>query len=223
MLLFAISTFAQDLKYELNAKHINPIKKDQLAAAKVMSDIILGYPKSWILGYVSVEVSGVCNGKPVSAKGTNEKLSKAQQTILNNADLGSNISITIEYKCKNAITGEPEISNMHYKTTYTPDVEAQYVNTSKTMMDYLNDNIITKIPEEISKQLKSAIVNFTINEEGKIDNAKISRTSGDVSTDNLLLEAINNMPNWKPAENSNGVKVKQNFEFILGGKLVGGC
>lgn len=223
LLLFFATTQAQDLTYELNAKHINPIKKDQLEKAKVISDIILGYPKSWILGYVSVNISGTCNGKTISANGTNDKLSKAQQNILNNADLNCNINITIEYKCKNAITGEPEISHMNYKTTYSPDIEAQFVNTSNTMMDYLNDNIIAKIPEDISKQLKSAVVNFTINEDGKIDNAKISRTSGDASTDNLLLEALNNMPSWKPAENANGVKVKQNFEFILGGKLVGGC
>ena len=39
-------------------------------------------------------------------------------------------------------------------------------------------------------------------------------------TDKLLLEVINGMPKWKPAENAKGVKVKQDFEFI-GGFMVG--
>jgi TonB family protein len=224
VLLFFATTFAQDLKYELNVKKSNPIKKEQLVSAKVMSDIIYGYPTNWILGYVSVNVSGICNGKSVSAKGTNEKLNKEQRAILNTADISTNIDINIEYKCKNPVTGIIELSTMHYKTTHSPDMEAEFANGPKSMLDYLNDQIIAKIPEELAKQLKSAVVNFTINEEGKIDNAKIARTSGDLNTDNLLLEAINKMPNWKPAQNLNGVKVKQNFEFILGSKyIVGGC
>ena len=61
---------------------------------------------------------------------------------------------------------------------------------------------------------------FTVNEEGEIVNAKISQTSGDSKTDKLFVEAINKMPKWKPAQNSKGVKVKQEFIFNLSG---GGC
>jgi len=50
---------------------------------------------------------------------------------------------------------------------------------------------------------------------------QLSKTSGDQKTDKLLLKAINKMPKWKPAENSDGIKVKQEFEFSVGN--CGGC
>ncbi|MES2513805.1 MAG: TonB family protein [Bacteroidota bacterium] len=223
LLLSFISVFAQKPEFELHSQQSNPIKKEKLATAEVMSDIIPGYPTSWIMDYVSVSISGTCNGKTISAKGTNEKLTTEQKNILNTADLGTHIWVNIEYKCVNAVSQKLEISDMHYKTTYAPDVDAEYVTGNQKMTDYLNDQVLTKIPEAVSKALKLAMVNFTINERGEIDNAKISRTSGDATTDKLLLEAINSMPKWKPAKNSNGTAVKQNFEFILGGTVIGGC
>jgi hypothetical protein len=36
----------------------------------------------------------------------------------------------------------------------------------------------------------------------------------------MLLDLIKNMPKWKPAINTNGVKVKQDFVFSVG---AGGC
>ncbi len=222
-LLSFIASFAQDLKYEVNSKLVNPIKKEKLSTAQVMGDLIPGYPTNWIMSYVSVSISGTCNGKPVTVKGSNEKLTEEQKTILNTADLGTNISVNIEYKTKNAISEELEISDMHYRTSYAPDMQAEYVSGKEQMTDYLKENIVTKIPESVSKQMTQAIVKFTVNEQGNIDSAEISKTSGDAKTDKLLLEAINHMPKWKPAQNSNGTKVKQNFEFVLGGKMLGGC
>ena len=34
------------------------------------------------------------------------------------------------------------------------------------------------------------------------------------------METINKMPKWKPAENANGLKMKQEFEFSVG---IPGC
>ncbi len=223
LLLSFATSFAQDMKFELNSKLINPIKKEKLDEAKVMGDIIPGYPTNWIEGYVSVNISGTCDGKMISAKGTNEKLTAEQKNILNTADLGTNISVNIEYKTKNAISNAIELSTMHYRTTYAPDVQAEYVSGKEQMTDYLKENIITKVPEAINKQMTRAIVKFTVNESGEINNAEIGKTSGDAKTDKLLLEAINNMPKWKPAQNSNGTKVKQDFEFILGSNYIVGC
>jgi TonB family protein len=59
-------------------------------------------------------------------------------------------------------------------------------------------------------------VEFTVNEDCEIANAQISKTSGDQETDELLLNVINQMPKWKPAENAKGRKVKQEFEFSVG-------
>jgi TonB family protein len=60
-------------------------------------------------------------------------------------------------------------------------------------------------------------VKFTVNEEGGIMNPKMLRTSRDSKADKLVLEAISKMPKWKPAQNSKGVKVKQEFTVPFGG------
>jgi TonB family protein len=59
-------------------------------------------------------------------------------------------------------------------------------------------------------------IKFTIDEAGQIINAHIFQPSKDEDVDNLLLETICNMPNWKPAEYSNGKKVKQEFVLTVG-------
>ena len=89
------------------------------------------------------------------------------------------------------------------------------------LTNYLKKNIINKISEtNPSKQFPRVTAIFTVNEEGKIIDAKISRSSNDPEVDKLLLETITKMPNWKPAENSEGIKVKQEFTFRTSS---GGC
>ena len=50
--------------------------------------------------------------------------------------------------------------------------------------------------------------------------ADLFAISMDTELDNFLLEIFINMPNWKPAENATGEKVRQRFEFSMG---IGGC
>jgi hypothetical protein len=98
VLLSFFTSFAQDLKYELSSKSVNPIKKEKLATAKTMNDIIPGYPDNWITGYVSVEISGTCNGKIVKAKGTDQNLTKEQKALLSSVDLSTNIVVMLTIK-----------------------------------------------------------------------------------------------------------------------------
>ena len=64
--------------------------------------------------------------------------------------------------------------------------------------------------------MKPLILRFVVNEEGAIDKAQITQTSGDAATDKLLLDVINKMPNWKAAEDAKGKKVKQEFVLSVG-------
>ena len=64
-----------------------------------------------------------------------------------------------------------------------------------------------------SKQIPWAMAKFTVNEEGEIVDAKISTPSKDPKIDQLLLDALSKMPKWIPAEDSKGLKVKQEFTF----------
>ena len=60
-----------------------------------------------------------------------------------------------------------------------------------------------------------------MSENGQVTSPKVYRSSGDKNIDNLMLEAIRKMPEWKPAQTADGTKVKQQFEFSIGTE--GGC
>jgi TonB family protein len=154
----------------------------------------------------------------MKAVSPNDALSTEQKNILNTVDPGTGITINVTYKSKNAVTDNIVNSTMSVSMMIVPEIEAEYIGGYQQLKKYLKENVISKISEAKTWQLQdaNAIVLFTVDEDGEIVNTKISKTSGDAKTDKLLVDAINKMPKWKPAENSKGIKVKQEFEFSVG-------
>lgn len=175
-----------------------------------------------VFDYVSVEISALCSGKTLTAKSTGNELSPAQKNILNTVDAGTDISIKIKFRYKNWANHNPEneIKEGRYVITAVPETEAEYPGGFEQMTKYLINSIFNKASGDASKKIMQATVKFTVTEEGKIADVKISRSSTDPLTDKLLLDAIKNMPQWKPAKDSKGINVKQEFNLPFGG---GGC
>lgn len=214
--LFLLTGFAQDLNYSVQGKFIHSVTKEKLSKAGSLQDIIPYYPSQWISGYGLVEVSSGRGGEEMLAAGTDVMLNAEQKSILKKADFGTEILIKITYTTKNPVTGNIYTGEMKYSATVVPETQAEYYGGYPEMALYLKENAIDKISEEASGKFQPAKVEFTVNEEGKIANAQISTTSGDQATDELLLDAVSKMPKWKPAEDSKGRKVKQEFEFTVG-------
>jgi len=91
------------------------------------------------------------------------------------------------------------------------------------MKAYLKEKTIDKISKTTFEEIQLATVRFNINEEGQVFDAQIFKTSKDDEIDQLMLAAINNMPKWKPAENAEGTKITQEFDFSMGSLLLYGC
>jgi TonB family protein len=107
-----------------------------------------------------------------------------------------------------------------------PEIEAEYPNGAEHMTQYLRERVLSKIDTTASNKYAfvTSAVRFTVNESGEIANAQIiSGSLVDPKVNQLLLDAIHNMPKWKPAENAKGMKVKQEFELSLLGRSPGGC
>jgi TonB family protein len=215
--------FSQDLSYDVRVRYTHPVLMEKLNDAQLLSDFIADYPTNWVNDYASVEISATNAGKTMKAFGMNQTLNSTQKDILKKADLGTDIVIDVAYKYKNSVTNNIENRSMHVSMTLVPEVEAAFVGGYQQLTKYLKETVINQISETIPKEFQAGIVIFTINEQGEIANSQISKTSGDTKTDKLLLEAINNMPKWKPAENSKGIKVKQQFAFNVGRVGKGGC
>jgi TonB family protein len=211
-----------ELSFDMKPRSIRPITKEKLESAKVLSDFIIGFPTNWIINYKLTEIEATCNGKIMKAMGTNEVLTKEQKNILNSVDEGTGIIIHVKYKDKNAVTGKDVNNEMNVKMMILPEKEAEFAGGKQQMNNYLKENVITKMDGPTRRLFENtlATVVFTVNEKGEIINAKLSQPCGDIKTDKLILNAITKMPKWKPAENSKGINVNQEFEFRVGN---GGC
>lgn len=215
-----LSGFAQDLAYEVRGKYLRTVTKDVLERSNLLSDIIVGYPVNWVKEYVSVDVLTEKDGKTEIAKGENQVLNKEQKSILNKADLESEVHINVRYISINSVTERKENNEMVVKMTVVPDIQAEFEGGYENLKKYLKDNLIDRIIENTPPEFQKGKVVFKIDPNGKLVDAEILESSGDTNMDNFLLEVFRNMPNWKPAQNATGEKVKQRFEFSMG---IGGC
>lgn len=177
------------------------------------------------IDFVSVEIEATYEGKTLTAQSAGDMLSTEQKNILNAADLGTDIYIKINFSYKDPANDKyastDQIKEGQYSVTVVPATEAEFPGGTKQITAYLTDNIINQVSEKSAfGKIQEAIVNFTVDEEGRIVDAKMYRTSTDPEIDKLILDATNRMPKWRPAENSKGVKVRQVVSIPFGG---GGC
>ncbi|MES2679581.1 MAG: energy transducer TonB [Bacteroidota bacterium] len=206
----------QDLAFDLYPKYRRPLKKENLHDARLIRDVIPGYPVNWISSYVSVEIQATCEGKAMKAITPHEELSTEQKNILNNPDLSGDLVINVRYTYQDPVTKEVENNRMHVVMSIMPETEAQYATGREDMKKYLKENGINKISESTPKLFQKGLLRFTIDEQGEITNTKILTSSGDAKTDQVLLDLINKMPKWIPAKNAKGAGIQQDFEFSLG-------
>jgi TonB family protein len=117
-----------------------------------------------------------------------------------------------------------KIKEMEFLVTAVPNQEAEYPGGNKKITEYFTKNVINKISENgIIDSSNPATVTYTINEDGKAADAKLSKTSSNTLLNKLLLEAVTKMPNWKPAKNNKGTKVKEEFKISIPFYFNNGC
>lgn len=206
----------QDFYYELRANYNRPILMEDLEKANSVRDLVPSYSSDWITDYSSVEITTTSNNQKVSAISPNDILTTGQKNILHSADMGADIFIKVNYKAKNPVTNDIEDSQMDVSMTLVPELEAEYIGGHDQMVNYLKENGLDEIAAKNIDKIQQSSVNFSVNEQGQTEEVKLTETSGIPEMDKLLVELISNMPNWKPAENSKGEKVKQQFEFNFG-------
>ena len=135
-----LSGIAQELAYEVRGKYLRTVTKDVLEHSNLLSDIIAGYPVNWVKEYVSVDVLTEKDGKTEIAKGENQVLNTEQKSILNKADLESEVHINVRYLSINSVTERKENNEMVVKMTVVPDIQAEFEGGYENLKKYLKDN-----------------------------------------------------------------------------------
>lgn len=210
-----------DLFYAVGGAYSRSIRKSELQNSKTLSDFIEGYPANWISAYISVEVSGKNNGVKTSLWSKSDVLSGEQIKMLTDLDIGTEVVVKVKYNTKNIITNALEESEMNVSLTIIPEVEAEYIGGYENMIAYLKESSSGKIAMIGDNGVQPSVLGFSIDKNGKADDIKLIKKSGNIEIDNLLIELIKNMPKWNPAKNLRGESVSQQFNFRVG--KVDGC
>jgi TonB family protein len=174
-----------------------------------------------ILDIVSVEIITSNSGKVLSTVSQSDLFTPDQKNKMKTADLGTDLKVKISFKYRNEPTDKFGIGNKMVQCqgliTIVPATEAEFPGGTNQIAEYFNENVLNKVSESvIAQKIPQAVLKFTVNEDGQIINASISRSSNDAALDKLLLEAVNKMPQWKPATNAQGIRVRQEFSLPFG-------
>lgn len=208
--------FPIELEYEVN-KIYPPlsIEKAELQEVQTLLDLNDHYKASWIRAYIQVEVVTIQQGKLRKAVGKNEILNREQKELMMSADVHEEIVVNVQYIPENTLKhNDPK--DLTFAVSINPEKEAAFPGGEAALLQYLKSQAIDKIPAGTFKDYALTAIQFTVDEEGRIIDARTFWPSEDEEVDKLLLETICNMPNWKPAEYANGRKVKQDLALTVG-------
>ncbi len=205
-----------ELSYEINVTHPPlSVSKARLTSAVTLSDLNRNYKPSWVKTYESVEVITFHKGKLKKAVGKSEILTTEQKTLLDQADVNTNIDIKILYFPENNLV-QNDLKQNNFSFKVAPENEASFMGGPVALKKYLKENAMLNLPEGCFQKNALTAVTFSVSSKGEIINTKIFESSNDEDIDAVLVKTIANMPNWKPAEYANGLKVQQDFVFTVG-------
>jgi len=92
------------------------------------------------------------------------------------------------------------------------DVLPEYVGGEVKMFEFISSNL--KYPDTAKKAGKEGkvFVSFVINQQGKVTNTKIARSSGHKELDEAAIDVVELMPTWTPGKHEGKVV---NVRFVL--------
>ena len=221
LVLFSIghifNSFAQnDLKFEINK--VLPsvsIQENKLAEINTVQDLNKQYPTSWVKEYISVDISAFKNGTKINASGKSDVLTQAQKELIQSADRNRDIAVNITYLPNNSLKNNTA-KQYDFELAVMPVKNATYAEGAEQLIQYLKSNGIGNIETGSFTGYDLTAIKFTVTEQGDIRGIKVAMPSKEAKIDEMMVVAMSKMPKWKPAEFSNGLKVKQDFVLTIG-------
>jgi len=203
----------------------NVIVNEGLDKILKLGDFMEHYPGNWIEKYDSVKITLFQNGKSYSEKGENNILTLKQKNLIRQIGYNSRVKVNVYYLTENSVTHELYAEQINKTYRIVPNQYAEYQYGMDSLMNYLKIKSRNKIDLSKVKPIKVGkdsidtegpiSIRFTINEKGECKNPKMEVSSMDKTTDELLLKLISEMPAWKPAKNSQGLPIKQEFSLVV--------
>jgi len=196
------------------------ISQDELKEIQTLENLNRYYNSEWVREYMNVTISAHHNNSLKKAKSKSLLLTEEQKDLIKKADVNSEISVYIKYIPENTLV-ENDPKEISYSFTVDPDQDAMFPGGEKKMKAYIKKNITDKLSKDRFDEYGMSVIQFSINEDGEVVDAHIYDSSAytkteDKKRDDILLEAICQMPTWQAAQYKNGLKVRQNFILSAG-------
>lgn len=220
---FPVLMMAQNnvLHYEVN--RIDPnlsFSKEQLNAAKSITELNQHFKTSWVRAYESVTIFTTIQGKLQKSESNSDVLTAIQKDNLNRVDAGTEISVVVRYLPENTLKNN-DIHEFDFTFSVKPDYMASFAGGQEALMQYLQETAIQAIPADQFQGFDMAAVKFTVNKTGSIEELSIFQSTKSAELDQVLLESLRQMPTWMPATYADGTTVEQGFVLTLGN--MGNC
>ena len=207
---------ARDDRPSWNAVYSRSINKRVLLAANKIDDVIQNYPASWITYYDAVWVKARLGEEYVSLMTESNELSLEQKSLFKRSDIGTNFEIVINYHITDTLTKELIYERLNVELTLVPEKEARFPKGYDQLIAYFEDNSLAYFSEKKMDDFTMVRINFTIGEDGAVEEVHQSHASGYEAIDQYILDLVKTMPAWVPAQDEDGKLVKQVFELIYG-------
>ena len=209
-----------DFIYDVGTR-FNPIKKSDLDAIRSFDDLIGAEHAGRIVEFNLMKVIVIINDKhsDIQVTGKSGNFNAAQLKLLQSLDYSTNLKISADYQESNKETGKIESSQWTPHLTIVPEIQAEYTNGKKALMEYLKENGKAAVAEAnvVAEKLKPAKLFFTVTKNGTIENVRLDRSSNYPLVDERMIELITKTQGkWLPAENSEGEKVNQELVVSFG-------
>jgi len=222
--LFANTVYSQEIGFDLRDIYAKSISQALLSEAETLVDLNPGFPASFIKteDYQAVEIKTTCGAVEKNESGSGHILTENQKEILSCADLGSTMTMVVNYNSKNVVTQKTELRTLTYALKVSPHRRASYAGGYDALRAYMRAQVLNNISTDLTEQvLGTGSVQFVVDEQGQIARPELTGSTGNMQLDLLIMQAIQAMPEWIPALDSEGQGVKQEFEMLVGNML--GC
>ena len=174
-----------------------------LRTAEDVADLQLRFPSDWVRTYRSVELTTQeAGGRIVTTSGT-AALSPEQRAALRTHDVATPVQVAVTYIPENDLRDNPP-RTYTFSSAVAPANTPVFPGGEAALQAYLQTEILEHLPAATFERYQLAAVQFTIDEEGCIQNVELVESTENPEVDQRLLATVRNMPAWKPATYTSG-------------------
>ena len=195
--------------------------QSDLANALTISDLISEFSTKVKTFKTIIQVADAQQTNKRIANGTDENLTAEQIALIKSANLEDEVTIVVNFNATNVINGKVEERELHIRLTVIPEIEAEYATGNDELVNYLEEYSNSILTQEMKDAFQFAYVEFVVNETGGIEDVRMNVSTEYENIDKQLMDFVERMPEWKPAQNGQGEFVKQRFEFSISTNLNG--